>query len=252
MKQIISNIQKLGLLAVLLAGLVACEKDKELTKAISIEIKGFNIGNAELEVSVDTLAYRTLRTKPNSELNFASIFTYPAGTNEVSLKIKDLTSGKEVYQQQLTLKSSELEFFFPFVLIDGLPLEIKPPAADTATNKLGFYIYYPQSTDPIDVVMKNDEGQIAYLAKNVLPGTWVYSNYMASVGFQDASKDYPVFYVKAGTTDAWAFQDSEWMSKGNDNSMALPQKDVKGRVCSYFVTPGTVDLRVVRLFKQPK
>ncbi len=72
----------------------------------------------------------------------------------MTLKIKDLISGKDVYQQQLILNNSDLERFFQFVLIDGHQLEVKPPAADAATNKVGFYIHYPQSSDPIDVFLK--------------------------------------------------------------------------------------------------
>lgn len=252
MKRIKSDIKKWGLLALLLAGLAACNKEAAVTKAVSIEIKGFNIGNAELQISVDTLVYRNLQVAPNQELNFGKIFTYHSSTNEVALKIKDITSGKEVYTQQLKLNNSDMERFFQFVLIDGHQLELKPPAADPATNKLGFYIHYPQSNDPIDIIMKNPEGQMVYLAKNVQPSTWVYSDYLTQPGFENPNTSYTLNFTKAGTTDAWAFNDDAYMSLSSEDAMFMPQHGQKGRVCSYFITPGSVDLRVVRLFQQPK
>jgi hypothetical protein len=252
MKQIISIIKKSGLVVLLMAGLNACNKEVDATKAVSIEIKGFNIGNAELQITVDTLVYRNLQVAPNQELNFGKVFTYPSSKNEVTLKIKDLTSGKDVYQQQLSLNNSDLERFFQFVLIDGHQLEVKPPAADPATNKVGFYIHYPQSSDPIDIFLKNPEGEIVYLAKNVQPSTWVYADYLTQPGFENPNTNYNILFAKAGTTDVWAFNDSEYISQSSEDAMFLPQYGQQGRVCSYFVTPGQVDLRVVRLFKVAK
>lgn len=251
MKQRTSNIKNLGLFALLLTTLSACNKKEELTKAVSIEINGYNAGNTALEVSVDTVVYRSANTPPDKELNFGKIYTYPSSKNVVSLKIKDVSSGKDVFQQQLTLNSSDREIFFPFVIIDGNQLEIKPPAADPATNKLGFYIHYPLSSDLIDIVMKNPEGQMMYLAQNLQPSTWVYVNYLTQEGFTDPNTNYTLYFTKAGTTDAWAFNDNEYMSQSNEDAMFIPQNGVKGRVCSYFVTPGSADLRVVRLFKRP-
>lgn len=252
MKQIISNLKKSGLVILLMAGLSACNKEVDATKAISIEIKGFNVGNAELQITVDTLVYRNLEVAPNEELNFGKVFTYPSSKNEVTLKIKDLISGKDVYQQQLILNNSDLERFYQFVLIDGHQLEVKPPAADPATNKVGFYIHYPQSSDPIDVFLKNPEGEIVYLAKNVQPSTWVYADYLTQAGFENPNTNYTILFAKAGTTDVWAFNDNEYMSQSSEDAMFLPQQGQQGLVCSYFVTPGSVDLRVVRLFKRQK
>lgn len=252
MKQIIAIIRKIGLSALLLSGLNACNKEADVTKALSIEINGFNIGNAELQISIDTLVYRNAQVAPNQELNFEYVFTYPSSKNEATLKIKDLTSGKDLYQEQLSLNNSDLERFFQFVLIDGRQLELKPPAADPATNKLGFYIHYPQSSDLIDIIMKNAEGQMVYLAQNVQPSTWVYSDYITQAGFENLNANYSLYFTKAGTTDAWAFNDNEYMSQSSEDAMFMPQAGEKGRVCSYFITPGSVDLRVVRLFRQPK
>jgi hypothetical protein len=252
MKQIISNIKKSGLVVLLMAGLNACNKEVDATKAISIEIKGFNIGNAELQITVDTLVYRNFQVAPNEELNFGKVFTYPSSKNEVTLKIKDLISGKDVYQQQLVLNNSDLERFFQFVLIDGHQLEVKPPAADPATNKVGFYIHYPQSSDLIDIYIKNEEGQLVNLAQNVPPSTWVYTDYLTQQGFENPNTNYDIIFTRAGTTDVWAFNDNEYMSQTSEDAMFLPQNGQKGLVCSYFVTPGSIDLRLVRLFKRPE
>nr|WP_121272579.1 hypothetical protein [Pedobacter schmidteae] len=254
MKHIISNISKLGVFITLLTGLLACNKEKELTKAISIQIGGYNSGDAELEMSIDTLVYRNKKTQPNMPVDFANVYTYSSGKGQATLRIKDLKSGREVFQQQLNLGGSELELFFPFVLINGKALEIKPPAADPTTNKIGFYIHYPASNDAIDIFLQNNAGENAYIAKNVQPSGWVYSNYLPSEGFTDASKNYFLCFTKAGTTDSWAFEDSEGKSKYSYSRVgtALPMKEDKGLVRTYFVTPAAADLRVERLFKLPK
>lgn len=254
MKHIISNISKLGIFIVLLTSLVACNKEKELTKAISIQIGGYNSSNAELEISIDTLVYRNKKTQPNMPMDFGNVYTYPSGKNQAILKIKDLKSGRELFQQQLNLGGNQLELFFPFVLINGQVLEIKPPAADPSTNKIGFYIHYPASNDAIDIFLQNEAGENAYIAKNVQPSGWVYSNYLPMEGFTDANKRYFLCFTKAGTTDSWAFEDSERKSKYSYSHVgtALPMKQDKGLVRTYFVTPAAADLRVERLFKLPK
>lgn len=252
MKQIISTIKLSGIFALLLAGISSCNKEAAVSKAVSIEIKGFNVSNSPLEISVDTVVYRDFKVPSNTEVNFSKVFTYPSSTNEVVLRIKDVNSGKEIYQQQLTLNTNQIERFYQFILLDGKQLEFNPPAADPNTNKIGFYIHYPASSDPIDVYMQNDEGQKVYLAKNVTPSTWVYADYAGHEAFNNPSTNYIVYFTKAGTTDAWAFNDNQYMSQSYEDGMFIPQNGVKGRVCSYFITPGSVDLRAVRLFAIPK
>ncbi|MBO9633110.1 MAG: hypothetical protein J7578_08320 [Chitinophagaceae bacterium] len=252
MKKIKSNIQTFSLAFLLLWTFVACNKEVDATKVISVELKGFNIGDAELEISIDTVVFSKEKVSPNMELNFAKVYAYPSSQKEISLKIKDINSGKEVYNQPLDLNNNELEKFFQFIWIDGKQLEVKPPAADPATNKIGFYIHYPQSNDPIDIFMQNDEGQIAYLARNVQPSTWLYSDYLTSEGFKNPNANYNIYFTKAGTTDTWAFAENQWMSTAYANGIFLPQDGQTGKVCSIFVTPGTVDLRAVRLFKRPR
>jgi hypothetical protein len=248
MKQMINTIKKLVFFTAIGVLLGACNKDEITTRAVSIQINGYNVGNSELQVTIDTVVYDKFKTAPNKLVNFRNVYTYPSSKGQALLKIKDLVSGKEVYQQSLELNTKELERFLPFVFINGSALEIKPPAADPSTNKMAFYIYYPQSSDGIDVFLKNDAGQIGYIAKNVQPATWVYTNYVATKEFADPNK-HTLYFTKTGTIDNWAFDDSEQMSKTPTGTLLLPNMSEKGRVCSYFITPGSNQLEAVRLFK---
>jgi len=243
------NMKRLALFIVLVIALSACNKDELTTRAVSIQVKGYNIGNSELEITIDTVVYDKFKTASNSLLNFGKVYTYPSGKGAALLKIKDVTTGKEVYQNQLELNAGGLERFFPFVFINGAALEIKAPAADPSTNKMAFYIYYPQSNDAMDIYMKNEKEEIVYIAKNVVSGTWGYSAYVTTTGFTDANTNYYWYFVKAGTTDQWAFSDSESMSKFSSGTLSIPKKGEKGRVQTYFVTPGSNQLDVVNLFK---
>lgn len=243
------NIKRLALFTALVMALSACNKDELSTRAVSIQVRGYNIGNSELEIAIDTVVYDKFKTAPNTLLNFAKVYTYASSKGQALLKIKNVTTGKEVYQKQLELNSGGLEQFFPFVFINGSALEIKAPAADPSTNKMAFYIYYPQSNDPMDVYMKNEKGDVAYIAKNVIPGTWAYSDYVTTTGFTDANASYKWYFVKAGTTDQWAINHDEWMSQFAGNSLSIPKNGEKGRVQTYFVTPASNQLDVVSLFK---
>ncbi|MFA4869969.1 MAG: hypothetical protein WC623_17355 [Pedobacter sp.] len=243
------NIKRLALFTALVMALSACNKDELSTRAVSVQVRGYNIGNSELEIAIDTVVYDKFKTGPNTLLNFGKVYTYSSSKEQALLKIKDATTGKEVYQSQLELNAGGLEQFFPFVYINGATLEIKAPAADPSTNKMAFYIYYPQSNDPMDIYMKNKNGDIVYIAKNVVPGTWGYSDYVTTTGFTSAEDNYDWFFVKAGTTNQWAFNDSEWMSQFSTGTLFIPKKSEKGRVQTYFVTPASNQLDVVSLFK---
>lgn len=243
------NMKRLMLLAIAAAGLASCNKEEIKTKAVSIQIRGYNIGNSNLEVSMDAVVYDKFKTEPDKQLNFGKVYTYPASQGQGLLRIKDVISGKEVFQNQLNLNTPELERFFPFVFINGSPLEIKAPAADPSTNKMAFYIYYPQSNDGIDVFMKNKEGKTVYIARNVKPATWTYADYVTTEGFKDPNETYTWYFVKTGTTDQWAFNDSEGLSNCGTNQLYLPKKGETGRVQTYFVTPASNQLDAVSLFK---
>ncbi|NML41354.1 hypothetical protein HHL17_29445 [Chitinophaga sp. G-6-1-13] len=246
-----SNIRLLRLLVILLM-FTACNKDEEQMKAVNIEVWGYNVGDAELETSIDTTVYRSFTTQPNMPVIFSRIYTYPFAKNEVLLKIKNKTSGKDVFQRQLTLSASELELFFPFVFINGNELKIEQAAADQATNKLSFYIHYPQSNDALDIFLKNDAGQIVYIAQNVKSGTWIHTTYLPMEGFKEKEKRYVLCFTKTGTTDSWYFEEGETKSTIDEHSLIFPKNEEKGLVRSYFVTPGTTQLEVARLFKRPK
>lgn len=245
------NIRLLGLL-VLLNMFIACDKEKEAAKAIGVEVWGYNVGDAELEASIDTTVYRNFTTLPDKPVIFNKIYTFPSAKKEALLAIKDKTSGKEVFRQQLDLGGSTLELFFPFVFINGNALKIEPPVADPATNKMGFYIHYPQSEDALDIFLRNEAGQIAYIAQNVKPGAWIYASYLPQEGFKDKSKDYTLCFTKAGTTDSWYFENSEAISSPGETGLLFPKGEEKGLVRTYFVTPSALQLEVMRLFKRPK
>ncbi len=246
----INNIKRLILFTAITIAVVACNKDEITTKAVSIQIGGYNIGNSELQVTIDTVVYDKFKTAPDKLLNFRNVYTYPSTKGEAVLRIKDLVSGKEVYQNTLTLGNKDLERFFPFVFLNGSPLEIKAPAADPATNKMAFYIHYPPSNDLLDIYMKNEKGEMVSIAKNVKPGTWSYSEYVTTTGFNNTSTTYTWHFVKAGTTNQWAFNDNEYMSQFSTGTLDIPKKGEKGRVQPYFVTPTTNQLDVVSLFKR--
>jgi hypothetical protein len=252
MKQIIMNMKRFALFTALVMALLACNKDELTTRAVSVQVKGYNIGNSELEITIDTVVYDKSKTAANSLLNFGKIYTYSSSKKEALLKIKDVKTGKEVYQNQLTLNSADLERFFPFVFINGAALEIKAPVADPSTNKMAFYIYYPQSNDPIDIYMKNEKNEVVYIAKNLIPGTWGYSDYVTATGFTDPNASFYWVFVKAGTTDQWAFNDSEELSQFPAGTLSIPKNGEKGRIQTYFATPGINQLDVVNLFKSIK
>ncbi|WP_256011637.1 hypothetical protein [Desertivirga xinjiangensis] len=245
----IKKIKKLALLAMTACVIAACNKDELTQKAISIQIMGYNIGNSELEISIDTGVYDKFKTAPNTLLNFGKVYTYPSSKEQALLKIRDVVSGKEVYQNELDLRQNEFERFFPFVMINGTPLEIKIPSPDPATNKLAFYIYYPESSDLIDVFMRNETGQTVYIARNVMPATWAYADYVSAEGFKDPNKNYTWYFVKAGTTDQWAFHDDEYKSQSPTGTLYIPKNGETGRVQAYFVTAASNQLDVVSLFK---
>lgn len=245
------NIRLLGLL-VLLNMFIACNKEEEAAKAIGVEVWGYNVGDAELEASIDTTIYRNFTTLPDKPVIFNKIYTFPFAKKEAVLKITDKTSGKEVFRQQLNLSGGERELFFPFVFINGNALKIEPPVADPATNKMGFYIHYPQSEEALDIFLRNEAGQIAYIAQNVKPGTWIYAGYLPQEGFKDKSNSYDLCFTKTGTTDSWYFENIEAISKVGETGLLFPKGEETGLVRTYFVTPSALQLEVMRLFKRPK
>jgi hypothetical protein len=244
------KIRLLGLV-LLLMPFAACEKEEMQTKAINVEVWGYNVGNAVLEASIDTTIYRAFATQPDKAIIFSKIYTFSSDKGTASFKMTDKTTGKDVFTEQLDLRSSNRELFFPFVYLNGNPLKLELPVADTATNKLAFYIHYPQSEDPLDIFLRNEAGQMYYIAKGVKPGAWIKADYMAAEGFKDKTKSYWLCFTKAGTTQNWYFGATEYLSSVTESSLLLPKMEEKGLVRSFFVTPGNQQLDVIRLFKRP-
>lgn len=250
MIQYIKNIAFTALIAVLFT---ACNKDMDTTKAVAFDIVGYNASSNALEISVDTVVYSKFPLAPNLTVSFGKVYTYPSGKNEAQIRIKDKQSGSEIWKQTVRLSAAMSEQFYPFVWLGGKVLEVNPPAADPATNKLGFYIHYPASNDLIDIFIKNEAGQVAYFAKNVTPGQWVYSNYVTQAGFfQNPNGGLYVYCTKAGTTDSWAFENSEQKSRIANSGFFLPLLPAqKGVVRSYFITIDS-QMQLIRLFKKPE
>lgn len=239
-------------------GMASCNKDIEGKKVINVTFHGYNISDTELEVSVDTVVFDKKMLRPNGQIGFSMVYPYIYGKTEAIVRVKDKANGKELFQQKLDLTSGRLEFFNTLINIKGNVLEVKPPAADPATNKLGFYIYYPESDDPIDIFMTNQNtGETVYLAKSVKPQTWVYVDYLPAEGFQDKNivGGCTIFFTKAGTTDQWAFNDDEYVSQTSAFSWSLPHARFNlNKVQPYFILPSPQgwEAEAVRLFPIPK
>ena len=130
-----------------------------------------------------------------------------------------------------------------------------PPAADPNVNKLGFYIYDKSIDFPIDISLQKinaTSGEVSkvYIAKNVLPGKWVYNDYLASKDFGQNSDlmSATVNFIKANTEDEWAFEGDETKSKLSAAGFFLPVLNDKGKVQPYFIAPKVPNQTFSRLF----
>ncbi|MRG44252.1 hypothetical protein GFS24_03960 [Chitinophaga sp. SYP-B3965] len=250
-------LQVLAIASLTILGLASCNKDIETIRAINVTFKGFNLSNMQLEVSLDTVIFDKKIQPANARVNFSMVYPYFGGKKEAILTVKDKVSGKELFQKTLPLSGSQLEFFYPLVNIDGKLLDITPPAADPATNKLGFYIYYTKNNDPIDILMYNQNtGQQAYLAKNAVPQTWVYTDYLPDPAFPDGNAvgSSTIYFLKAGTFD-FAFNDSESLSQTSGFGWYIPHNKFTGnKVQLYFIQPSPQGFgtEMAQLFPIPK
>lgn len=250
-------VQGLVMAALTILGLASCNKDVEKDKVINVTFHGYNVGEKTLQVSVDTVVYDKNLLQPNAQIGFSMVYPYLVGTTEATLHIKDPENGKELFQKKLELSGSQLEFFYPLVNINGTLLDINPPAADTGTNKLGFYIYYPESNDPIDILMYNpNTGEQVYLAQNVIPQKWVYVDYLPGGGFMQKSdiESSTIYFLKTGTFD-WAFNNDEYMSQVGGHGIYIPHKLYNlNKVQPYFILPSPNGWQavIVNLFPNAK
>lgn len=238
----------------------ACNKeDLNREKAMQIVINGYNGTADELEVVIDTTSYSKASNgkfmlKPTSVLGFGVVYTYR--TAKGILSIKNPVTGKILFSKPLPETGTKASF--NFVYVDGKDQEFNTPTADGNTNKLGFYLHYTESNDPVDIFLyrKNEatgEEFREYLAKHVMPKTWVYINYMAAAPFDDKNelRNASIYVTKAGTTDQWAIQDSESLSKVSVFGMGFPLPGEKGLVQPYFFAPGVSEMDRSRLFFYP-
>lgn len=245
----------IAVLAVL--SMASCNKEIQTAKVVNVSFHGYNLSDDQLIASFDTVVFDKDLMQANSQFNFGKVYPYFPDKAELSVQVKNKETGAELLRKTVSLSSGQLEFFFPLVYLEGKVLEVNPPLADPASNKLGFYIHYPESSDPIDIrLFKPETGEEVYLAKNVIPGTWVYTEYLPSAGFRDKAEiqQCVVYFNKAGTTE-WAFNGDEYLSKAYVNSLYIPHMGYNlNKVHTYFITPSPLGYQadVSNLFLNPK
>lgn len=250
-------IQGFVIASLIILALASCNKEIETTKVINVTLHGYNLSDMELEVTLDTVIFDKQVQQANQRLKFSMVYPYLPGNKEAILSVKDTISGKELLHKTLPLSGAQLEFHFNLININGELLEVTSPAADTGTNKLSYYIYYPESNDPIDILLYNtNTGAQIYLAQNVVPQTWVHTDYLPTQGFfgKNDVGSAIIYFLKAGTFD-WAFNNDEFQSQTSAFSWFLPYSDYNlSKVQSYFILPSSQGMQaeVVNLFPVPK
>jgi hypothetical protein len=247
----------------MLFAFTACNKEALIAeKAIHVVINGYNGSSDKLEVSIDTTRYDAAASyekyilQPGALYDFNAVYTYrPEGVQPV-LRIRNPLNDSVWYSNPLP--ASGTKALINFICIDGKLQEVHTPEANTTTNKLGFYIRYTDSEDPLDIFLyrmntSTGEEYRYYLAKNVRPGSWTYVDYLPVKNFDNktALESSAIYFTKAGTIDQWAFLDDETQSKMNGESLLLPIADEKGLVQPYFIIPRGWELGYSRLFFYP-
>ncbi|MCD0488295.1 hypothetical protein LPB86_08645 [Pedobacter sp. MC2016-14] len=254
---------KLSVLLLFLSmAFMACNKENiEAEKAMQIIVNGYNGGSTDLEMSVDTTLYGTgianggYLFKPGSIMGASIAYKY-AGQKERMFTLTETGTKKVLLSRPLPATGTKA--MFNFIYLDGKELEINPPTSDANINKLGFYVQYTDSDAPFDVFLyrrDNTTGQEYrhYLVKNLRPKTWIYFDYIAAPDFGSSSLlgNSSIHFTKAGTTDQWAFEDNEALSKYSAASMSFPLSGEKGLVQPYFFAHNFGLLNRSRLFFYP-
>lgn len=261
--KLIKNYTKI-LTLFILSGIIstACNKEElNVARAMHILVNGYNGSENEWEISIDTTVYsKSIRNgdlliKPGAISTFNRAFIYHTPQVKGMLSIKELGSGKVLFSKPLP---TEKKAHFNFIYLDGKELEIPIPAVNPTSNKLGFYIYYPGSNDPIDIFLYRKDAATGqeyrhYFAKNLNPKTWLFIDYLAPADFNTAKlmESTNICFTKAGTTDQWAFEDNETLSSTSARSQFFPIAGETGLAQPYFITPGTNQLDCARLFFYP-
>lgn len=243
----------------LLTVFTACNKEElGAEKALYVVVNGYNGGAHALEIAIDTTRYSATQklVQPNEIIGFSTIFTHRRERGDVLLTFRDTLTKQVVFSKPVSLSDNKVSVNFMY--LDGKPLEVAPPAADTATNKLPFYVQYTDSDEPFDMFLYRQDANTGeefryYLAKNIKPGSWVLVNYVAPPAFMSAAflNQTSIYCTKAGTTDQWAFGDNEYMSKLSVSGMFLPVNNEKGLVQSYCLLPKDGQLQYARMFFYP-
>ncbi len=252
------HIQAFAITLLTIVSLASCNKEIQTARVVNVAFHGYNLSDDQLEVTFDTVVYDKDIIQPNAQFHFSKVYPYLPGKGELKVHVKNKATGAELLEKTVPLSSGQLEFFFPLIYVDSKVLEVTPPQADPATNKLCFYIHYPESSDPIDIFLYNAEtGERVYLAKNVVPGTWMFTDYLPSAGFLNKSdiQQYTVYLTKAGTTDQWAFNGDEYLSQTYAHGLYIPHMGYNlNKVQSYFITPSPQGYQtdISNLFLNPK
>lgn len=241
----------------------ACNKEEIIReKAMHIVINGYNGDTDDLEVSIDTTVYDKTAMhgkfllKSESVIGFNVVYTYNPVITEHVLRIKNTTTGKVMYTGALPQEGTKATF--NYIYLGGKEQVIEIPTADANTNKLGFYLNYTTDNSPIDIFLyrrddTNGTEYREYLAKNVRPNTWVYTDYLAAEAFNERTKldKSSICFTKAGTVDQWAIEGDENQSKASAFGKGLPLAGEKGFVQPYFFTPSAGALVHSNLFFYP-
>lgn len=263
MRSFINNTISVLLLALVPVAFAACNKeDLKAGKAMQVLVAGYNSTDHALQISLDTTVYDVsvkngdYIQKPASLVHFNATHLYTADRKNKMLVITDTVTRQEIFRQPLPADGTKA--YFNFLYIDGKEVPSQAPPSDAHTSKLGFYIRYPESNAPMDIFLirtdaVNGQEYRSYLARNVQPGRWVYTDYMADAQFatRNMLDGTHICFTKAGTTDQWAFHDDENKSKMTVSSLVLPKAGEAGLVQSYFVVQGTWGLEIGRMFFYP-
>lgn len=242
----------------LVLAFTACNKDEVIKeKAMHIVVNGYNGSNDALEVNIDTTRYDGKYVlNPASLISFNIVYAYLAEHPPQTITIKDPANGRVLFSKPMPVTGSKAGF--NFIYVDGKVQELNVPAADPATNKLGFYINNTDSDGPVDILLyRKDTGTgkeyREYLVRNVKPKNWVYVNYIPPAAFESKIKldNAIIYFTKTGTIDQWAFDNNEEKSKLSAFGKGLPISGETGLVLPYFIIPGSSQLEISRLFFTP-
>jgi hypothetical protein len=262
MKRIISYTSLPAIFVLLILALTGCNKEEmNSERALQVVVNGYNGGSGNLEMAIDTTSYGasivggTYLMKPQSVIGTSIAYSY-FGQKQRMITLTETDSKKVLFSRPLPGTGAKATF--NFIYLDGKELEINAPAPDAATNKLGIYVEYTDSDVPFDIFlyrMDNTTGQEyrCYLAKNVKPKTWIYFDYMAPADFgsKELLASSSIYFTRTGTTDQWAFQDNEALSKYSASNMSFPIIGEKGLVQPYFFVHTSGLMNRSRLFFYP-